>query len=249
MNAEFERPLTPERATDILAGAPGVELSDVPTPLQPRSGPVVRRPDPSRPVAHEGHGLALFVSNDNLRKGAALKRGADRRGDRRASHRRRVALTRQEPVPRQRGGPRSCAGRVRRSCNASCEEVRTVRGCTARTVRGTSHLGRRALRARHVPPGRPGGSRRVSGGRASVRTTRFPRSGHGASFYAWCEPVEFAPCAKPRTPAPGPEPRRAGRARARSPARAARRARHAPPGRSELMTGRRATVRRYRGWQ
>ncbi|MFJ3321313.1 MULTISPECIES: aspartate-semialdehyde dehydrogenase [unclassified Curtobacterium] len=73
VNAEFERPLSPERATEILADAPGVELADVPTPLQAAGqdpsfvGRI--RADQSAP---EGHGLALFVSNDNLRKGAAL---------------------------------------------------------------------------------------------------------------------------------------------------------------------------------
>ncbi len=73
VHAEFERPLSPERATEILSSAPGVELSDVPTPLQAAGqdpafvGRI--RADQSAP---EGRGLALFVSNDNLRKGAAL---------------------------------------------------------------------------------------------------------------------------------------------------------------------------------
>ncbi|WP_413601508.1 aspartate-semialdehyde dehydrogenase [Curtobacterium sp. Curtsp57] len=73
VNAEFERTLTPERATEILASAPGVEFSDVPTPLQAAGqdptfvGRI--RADQSAPA---GHGLVLFVSNDNLRKGAAL---------------------------------------------------------------------------------------------------------------------------------------------------------------------------------
>jgi aspartate-semialdehyde dehydrogenase len=73
INAEFSRPLSPERATELLATAPGVELSDIPTPLQAAGK------DPSyvgRIRADEGvpdgRGLALFVSNDNLRKGAAL---------------------------------------------------------------------------------------------------------------------------------------------------------------------------------
>jgi aspartate-semialdehyde dehydrogenase len=73
VNAEFERALTVERAREILAGAPGVELSDVPTPLQAAGK------DPSyvgRLRQDEGvegnRGLALFVSGDNLRKGAAL---------------------------------------------------------------------------------------------------------------------------------------------------------------------------------
>lgn len=73
VHAEFERPLSPERATEILSSAPGVELSDVPTPLQAAGqdpafvGRI--RADQSAP---EGRGLVLFVSNDNLRKGAAL---------------------------------------------------------------------------------------------------------------------------------------------------------------------------------
>jgi aspartate-semialdehyde dehydrogenase len=73
INAEFARPLSVARATEVLASAPGVELSEVPTPLQAagRDPSYVGRlrPDPGVP---EGRGLALFVSNDNLRKGAAL---------------------------------------------------------------------------------------------------------------------------------------------------------------------------------
>jgi len=73
INAEFARELTPERATELLATAPGVQLTEVPTPLQaagadPSLVGRIRR-DESAP---EGRGLALFISNDNLRKGAAL---------------------------------------------------------------------------------------------------------------------------------------------------------------------------------
>ena len=71
INAEFERAITPERATALLAAAPEVEVVDVPTPLMaagrdPAYVGRIRR-DPT-----VEHGLALFVSNDNLRKGAAL---------------------------------------------------------------------------------------------------------------------------------------------------------------------------------
>lgn len=73
INAEFARPLSPERARELLADAPGVQLADVPTPLDAAGV------DPSlvgRIRADEGvpggRGLALFISNDNLRKGAAL---------------------------------------------------------------------------------------------------------------------------------------------------------------------------------
>ena len=73
INAEFDRPLSVERATELLAAATGVELSDVPTPLQAAGADpsfVGRiRQDPGVP---DGRGVALFVSNDNLRKGAAL---------------------------------------------------------------------------------------------------------------------------------------------------------------------------------
>jgi aspartate-semialdehyde dehydrogenase len=73
LNVEFARPLTADRATALLAGAPGVQLTDVPTPLQAAGQ------DPSfvgRIRQDQGvdgdRGLVLFVSNDNLRKGAAL---------------------------------------------------------------------------------------------------------------------------------------------------------------------------------
>jgi aspartate-semialdehyde dehydrogenase len=73
INAEFAEPLTVQRALQLLADAPGVALSDVPTPLQAAGQ------DPSfvgrirqDPGVDGGRGLALFVSNDNLRKGAAL---------------------------------------------------------------------------------------------------------------------------------------------------------------------------------
>ncbi|MER6329582.1 aspartate-semialdehyde dehydrogenase [Streptomyces sp. NPDC001034] len=71
INARFARPISPERATELLAKAPGVALSDIPTPLQAAGQ------DPSyvgriRRDETTDNGLALFVSNDNLRKGAAL---------------------------------------------------------------------------------------------------------------------------------------------------------------------------------
>ncbi|QDZ16326.1 aspartate-semialdehyde dehydrogenase [Humibacter ginsenosidimutans] len=73
INAEFAGDLSPERATELLRDAPGVVLADVPTPLEAAGN------DPSyvgRIRADEGapagRGLALFISNDNLRKGAAL---------------------------------------------------------------------------------------------------------------------------------------------------------------------------------
>ena len=71
IHAEFAEPISVERATEVLASAPGVELSDVPTPLEAAGA------DPSyvgriRADQSVEHGLVMFVSNDNLRKGAAL---------------------------------------------------------------------------------------------------------------------------------------------------------------------------------
>ncbi|QLL07215.1 aspartate-semialdehyde dehydrogenase [Mycobacterium vicinigordonae] len=73
INAEFARPISPERARSVLDGAPGVKLVDVPTPLAAAGVDEslvgrIRR-DPGVP---DGRGLALFISGDNLRKGAAL---------------------------------------------------------------------------------------------------------------------------------------------------------------------------------
>ena len=73
VNARFERPLSPSRAREVLAGAAGVVLAEVPTPLAVAGGDVTQvgrlRHDPTIP---DGRGLALFLSGDNLRKGAAL---------------------------------------------------------------------------------------------------------------------------------------------------------------------------------
>ncbi len=73
IHAEFGRALDPQAAREVLADAPGVTLADVPTPLQSAGADdslVGRiRQDQSVP---DGRGLVLFVSNDNLRKGAAL---------------------------------------------------------------------------------------------------------------------------------------------------------------------------------
>jgi aspartate-semialdehyde dehydrogenase len=73
INAEFAEPLSPERAREILGGAAGVKLVDVPTPLAAAGvdESLVGRIRRDEGVP-DGRGLALFVSGDNLRKGAAL---------------------------------------------------------------------------------------------------------------------------------------------------------------------------------
>ena len=68
---ETVQDLSPERACELLAAAPGVELAEVPTPL------LAAGRDPSyvgrlRRAGGHPHALAAFVSGDNLRKGAAL---------------------------------------------------------------------------------------------------------------------------------------------------------------------------------
>ena len=71
LNVGFARPLGVARAYELLAQAPGVEISEIPTPLQAagRDPSYVGRIRVDETVEN---GLALFVSNDNLRKGAAL---------------------------------------------------------------------------------------------------------------------------------------------------------------------------------
>ncbi len=73
VNAEFEQPLTAARAREILDTAPGVQLEDVPTPLKAAGADpsLVGRIRQDEGVP-ENRGLAMFISNDNLRKGAAL---------------------------------------------------------------------------------------------------------------------------------------------------------------------------------
>ncbi|MBN9619633.1 MAG: aspartate-semialdehyde dehydrogenase, partial [Actinobacteria bacterium] len=73
INAEFERALPVARALELLRGAPGVELSEVPTPLQAAGqDPAYVGRLRQDPGVDGDRGLVLFVSNDNLRKGAAL---------------------------------------------------------------------------------------------------------------------------------------------------------------------------------
>ena len=73
LNLTFERPITAERASELLSSAAGVEQVLVPTPLASAGGDACLvgrvRSDYSDP---SGRGLTLFVSGDNLRKGAAL---------------------------------------------------------------------------------------------------------------------------------------------------------------------------------
>ena len=71
LNLRFTSGISPERATELLATAPGVVVTDVPTPL------IAAGQDPSyvgriRRDPTVEHGLALFIVGDNLRKGAAL---------------------------------------------------------------------------------------------------------------------------------------------------------------------------------
>jgi len=73
LHAEFAEDLSPEEATELLSNAPGVRLIDVPTPLDAAGQ------DPSLvgriradQAAPRDKGLIMFISNDNLRKGAAL---------------------------------------------------------------------------------------------------------------------------------------------------------------------------------
>jgi aspartate-semialdehyde dehydrogenase len=73
INAEFDQPVSVERATDLLTIAPGVRLETVPTPLKAAGiDPSLVGRIRSDEGVPDGRGLSLFVSGDNLRKGAAL---------------------------------------------------------------------------------------------------------------------------------------------------------------------------------
>ncbi|GHH60675.1 aspartate-semialdehyde dehydrogenase [Kitasatospora indigofera] len=71
INARFAGPISVERAYELLKDAPGVELSEIPTPLQ-AAGKDASYVGRIRVDETVDNGLALFLSNDNLRKGAAL---------------------------------------------------------------------------------------------------------------------------------------------------------------------------------
>ncbi len=73
IHAQFERPISPQEAHEALAEAAGVELTDIPTPLQAagRDSSFVGRIRRDQSFGHD-RGLVFFVSSDNLRKGAAL---------------------------------------------------------------------------------------------------------------------------------------------------------------------------------
>jgi aspartate-semialdehyde dehydrogenase len=73
IHAQFERPISPARAHEILEHAPGVQLVDVPTPLKAAGADpsLVGRIRQDQSFG-DGTGLVMFISNDNLRKGAAL---------------------------------------------------------------------------------------------------------------------------------------------------------------------------------
>ncbi|MDB5301493.1 MAG: asd [Phycisphaerales bacterium] len=78
INLEFERPMTPQQVREILSKAPGVKVVDdaannhFPMPLEASGQDLVLagriRQDISR---EDGRGIELFVSGDQIRKGAA----------------------------------------------------------------------------------------------------------------------------------------------------------------------------------
>ncbi|MDR0847679.1 MAG: aspartate-semialdehyde dehydrogenase [Propionibacteriaceae bacterium] len=73
VHAQFARPISPDHAREILSTAPGVEVSDLPTPRYAagKDPSYVGRIREDQSV-ESGYGLAMFIANDNLRKGAAL---------------------------------------------------------------------------------------------------------------------------------------------------------------------------------
>ena len=73
VHAEFPAAITPERARAVLAGAHGVRLVDVPTPLAAAGiDDVLAGRIRQDQAVEDGRGLVFVAAGDNLRKGAAL---------------------------------------------------------------------------------------------------------------------------------------------------------------------------------
>lgn len=73
VHAEFQKSVTVKEAMNVLKSAPGVQLMDVPTPLDAtgKDETFVGRIRQDETI-DDNRGLVFFISNDNLRKGAAL---------------------------------------------------------------------------------------------------------------------------------------------------------------------------------
>ena len=104
VHVELERPMSPEEASEVLAGAPGVSLLDAPSSKVYPMPVDVAGQDPvfvGRVRSDESHpnGIAMWLVLDNLRKGAALNAV-------------QIAeeLVRKELLPRGRGVERSFVG-------------------------------------------------------------------------------------------------------------------------------------------
>ena len=111
VHAEFAEDLSPEQAVELLAGAPGVALLDVPTPLdaagQDPSFVGRIRADQSAPA---GKGLVLFVSERQPAQGGGAQRGADRRAGRRSAGRAAGRLTLRDVIAPVADWPSSAPG-------------------------------------------------------------------------------------------------------------------------------------------
>ena len=83
IHAEFARDITPERARELLAAAPGVALEEVPTPLQAAGkDPSFVGPHPCRPVRPRRQGPRAVHQQRQPAQGRRAQRRADRRGRR-----------------------------------------------------------------------------------------------------------------------------------------------------------------------
>lgn len=72
IDARFHNEIEPESARDILGDASGVELVDMPTPLEASDRDDILVGRIRQSGVFGSHGLQLFISGDNVRKGAAL---------------------------------------------------------------------------------------------------------------------------------------------------------------------------------
>ena len=107
--AEFDRPLGPERAEELLRTAPGVELADIPTPLM-AAGRDVSYVGRIRRAQGAPNALALFVTRRQPAQGCRAQRGADRRGARRPAQLSDLSPVRPRRVRARRRPASPCVG-------------------------------------------------------------------------------------------------------------------------------------------
>ena len=144
INARFARPDHAGRGAGVLAGAPGVELADVPTPLEAAGiDPTFVGPHPGRPD-RRATGLALFVLERQPAQGRRAQRGPDRRGARRGPTPATLAaqsVAARRATARSTGASAARSGRPRRRATGRAGRPATPARPARRPARGAAARG------------------------------------------------------------------------------------------------------------